>query len=173
MLSGEQILNYLGNRIIIHPFDPEAIRGATYNLRVGDFVWVHRGSNKPEEQRDILPLAPSRAETGKRFDIPANSVVSLLTKEVLYVDNLIAGLFHSKVDMVTKGFSHVSTTLDPGWIGPLAITMRNQTEHTIPLWRNETFVKVSFFKLARPAFLTWNLKRRPPNSPHKRRCCGG
>lgn len=151
MLRGEEIIGSLGKNIIIHPFNENQLRGTTYNLRVGKYVWLHATSSLDySTQSKSLPLEGIPTPTGRRFDIPPGALVSIMTEEVVWVDNTVAGLFHSKVDMVTKGFSHISTTLDPGWIGPLLITMCNYSSRTLLLWQGETFVKLSFHKLSRP-----------------------
>jgi len=153
MLTGEEILAALGKHIIIYPFDPDELRGSNYNLKVGRFVWLHPGPGAPSP---VWPLEGVLTATGRRFDIPPGALVSVLTEEVVYVDDTVAGLFHSKVDMVTKGFSHISTTLDPCWIGPLLITMQNCSATTLALWQGETFVKLSFHRLSRPTKVRHN-----------------
>lgn len=156
MLSGEQILKYLGNRIIIHPFEPRHLRGATYNLTVGGFVWLHPKTQKQREAGNMPPMKPKRQGSGFVYEVPGNGLVTILTKEVLVVDNTLAGQFHSKVDMVTKGFSHISTTLDPDWKGPLLITMKNHTEFSVKLWEGETFIKVTFHRLSKATLYRHN-----------------
>lgn len=152
MLTYEEIIEALGDSIIIYPLDLDQLRGANYNLKVGRFVWLHDQRTQASEpsQSKILPMEGVQADTGIRYDIPPGSLVSVMTREVLAVDKSTTGLFHSKVDMVTKGFSHISTTLDPDWIGPLLITMYNCSPLTISLWQDETFVKVAFYRLSRP-----------------------
>lgn len=158
MLTGEDILASLGKHIIIYPFDSKrGLRSSNYNLKVGKFVWLHPGPEESSSRQTLrLPLEGISTEAGRRYDIPPGALVSILTKEVVWVDNTVAGLFHSKVDMVTKGFSHISTTLDPGWKGPLLITMRNCSTVTLPLWEGETFVKLSFHRLSHPTKIGHN-----------------
>lgn len=157
MLIGEEIQGALGKHIIIYPFDPSQLRGSNYNLKVGKFIWLHQDPMTPgSSQILLLPLDGVSTRTGRRFDIPPGASVSVLTKEIVYIDNTLAGLFHSKVDMVTKGFSHISTTLDPGWTGPLLITMKNNSAVDLPLWQEETFVKLSFHRLSRPTKIIHN-----------------
>ena len=151
MLADEEILDALGKHIIIHPFDSDQLRGSNYNLKVGQFVWLHQDPVTPDSRGILLlPVNGVSTSTGRRFDIPPGALVSILTEEVVYVDNTVAGLLHSKVDMVTKGFSHISTTLDPVWIGPLLITMKNNSAADLRLWQGESFVKLSFHRLASP-----------------------
>jgi ABC-type multidrug transport system fused ATPase/permease subunit len=73
-----------------------------------------------------------------------------LTKESLWVSGRIGGTFHSKVSLVSKGFSHISTTLDPGWYGPLLITIRNNTDKEMPIPVGATFVTLIFSTVKTP-----------------------
>ncbi len=148
ILSAEEIETILGRDIIIYPFNKKQIRGAAYNLRVGPFIWPH--SNSRDSGGTGLPLVPAVEPNGRKFTIPPGELVSVMTQEVVYVSRSICGFFHSKVDMVTKGFSHISTTLDPNWIGPLLITLQNSSRLALPLWEGETFVKLSFHRLVAP-----------------------
>ena len=43
------------------------------------------------------------------------------------------GTFHSKVKIVSNGFGHISTTLDPDWKGPLLIALNNPSSRRIKL----------------------------------------
>jgi deoxycytidine triphosphate deaminase len=157
MLSGEEIRESLGASIIIHPFDPEKLRGACYNLRVGKYVWLHPYVDAGGQlHASATLLRATEKATGRQFIIPPGAIACILTEEIVGVDATVAGLLHSKVDMATKGFSHVSTTLDPGWIGPLLITMRNERYEPLELWEHETFVKISFYKLSRPTAVVHN-----------------
>lgn len=150
MMTGEEIVECLGKAIIIYPFDEKRLRGACYNLRVGRFVWLHPyKDDKGALVSSQTPLDGELKPSGRVFRIPPGAVACVLTEETVFVDEGIAGMFHSKVDMVTKGFSHISTTLDPGWIGPLLVTMHNCRAEPIDLWQGETFVKMSLHKLAK------------------------
>jgi len=161
MLSREEILSVLGVNIIIHPFDVAYLRGAAYNARVGEFVWLRPGANSlPGSHRNPYPVKPEEISTkGRLYRIPPGSIVYIMTKEIFHVDGSIAGLLHSKVDLVSKGFTHISTTLGPNWIGPLFIALQNVTSDTLPLWEGETILKVIFFRLHEPT------KFQPNNFP--------
>jgi deoxycytidine triphosphate deaminase len=161
MLSREVLLSLLGENVIIHPFELAHMRGAAYNARVGDFVWLRPGANSPSgTQRSRIPIIPEVIESkGRVYRIPSGAMVYLLTKEVFYVDGSIAGLIHSKVDTVSKGFTHISTTLGPNWIGPLFVALQNVTSDTIPLWEGETILKVVLFRLPEPTMF------QPNNQP--------
>ena len=152
MLSGEDIRLELGRGLIFFPYDPQELQGSTYNLKVGEFVWLHPAAQGPGRP-DTLPMAGVLRNGRREFDIPPSSTVSVLTREIIFLDHAFGGLVHSKVGVVTQGFSHVSTTLDPGWIGPLLITMQNASPRVLVLQRDATFVTLTFFRLSSPTAL--------------------
>jgi len=144
LLTGEEIVTALGKHIIIYPFDRQALAGTTYNLRVGRFAWLHDPSPTG------LPIEPSTDGRGNlTFVIPPGTVISVLTEEAIYLDSLMGGLVHSRVGLVSRGFSHVSTIVDPTWIGPLLITFQNCSRTPQPLRIGEALVKLTFHRLAR------------------------
>jgi|SRR6266480_3970970 len=136
LLSDVDIKKALGKDIVIEPFNSDSLTPVGYDLAIGDFVFSLE-HNMLELQNDY-------------YIIPSKNTVQILTKESLWVSRRIAGTFHSQVELVSRGFSHISTTLDPGWYGPLLITMRNNTEKDIPLKVGSPFVTLLFFKVRTP-----------------------
>ncbi|MFB4324447.1 hypothetical protein RB298_19090, partial [Priestia sp. BR_2] len=63
--------------------------------------------------------------------IEPHDTVLILTREAVKVSREIAGTFHSKVGIVSSGFGHISTTLDPLWQGPLLISLNNPTDRRL------------------------------------------
>ncbi len=136
VLTDVDIIKALGKDIVIEPFTPDFLTPVGYDFSVGDFVYsLEDGLLEPRNDCYILP---------------AKSTVQILTKESLWVSGRIAGTFHSKVSLVSKGLSHISTTLDPGWYGPMLISMRNNTNKGFPLKVGSTFVTLVFFKVQTP-----------------------
>lgn len=136
MLTDVDIKRYLGKHIVIEPFESDSLSPIGYDFRVGEFLF--------SLEHGLLIL-----EDGI-YNLPAQSTIQILTKESLWVSSRIAGTFHSRVSLVSIGLSHISTTLDPGWYGPLLITMRNNTTHTIPLKENMPFVTLIFYRVSTP-----------------------
>jgi deoxycytidine triphosphate deaminase len=136
ILSDSDIKNLLDKEIVIQPFDENSLTPIGYDLRVGEFVF--------SLDRGLL-----RHSNGLYF-IPPKNTVQILTMESLWVSNKIAGTFHSMVSIASKGLSHISTTLDPGWYGPLLITLRNNTNSKIALEVGSSFVTLIFYRLSKP-----------------------
>jgi deoxycytidine triphosphate deaminase len=136
ILSDRDIRKLRGRDIVIEPFTDKSLSPVGYDFRVGDFVLsVEEGIISPSD--------------GK-YSLPASSTVQLLTRESIWVSHRIAGTLHSRVSLVSKGLSHVSTTLDPGWFGPLLITVRNNLKEPIVIRTNEPIVTLVFYYLRTP-----------------------
>jgi deoxycytidine triphosphate deaminase len=138
MISSHGIKRKLGKEIFIYPFQKSRLKGVGYNFAVGDFAWSLM-SKKP-----MITDGENR-EAG--YWVKPNETALVLTKEVLAVSKRIGGTFHSKVDRVSEGFSPISTTLDPGWIGPLLIAITNMGTERRKLKLGESFVTVIFNEL--------------------------
>ncbi|MDD2665583.1 MAG: hypothetical protein PHI74_01290 [Methanocellales archaeon] len=135
-MTDVDIKKALGKDIVIEPFSGRSLTPVGYDFRVGDFLFsLEHGLLEPKEGVYLLP---------------PKSTVQIMSKESLWVSNRIGGTFHSKVSLVSKGLSHISTTLDPGWYGPLLITVRNNLDKEIPIKTMDPFVTLVFFKVSTP-----------------------
>lgn len=102
--------------IYISPFRSENLTAAGYNLQVSDIIISTRSG---------LPLKIYTSGQYRYVDVPANDTVLITTVESIFVGPQIMGTFHSRVSIVSQGFGHISTTLDPTWCGPLLIAVNN------------------------------------------------
>ncbi len=138
MFSDQDIKNNLGKNIVIHPFREEDLTPVGYNLRPSDFVF------------SVIKKELIKANDGI-YEIPPNDTVLILTEETVWVSGRVAGTFHSKVGLVSKGFGHISTTLDPNWKGPLLIALNNPTSTSLQLPADKSFVTLIFYEVKTPA----------------------
>src|SRR5437764_4868533 len=125
---------------MIYPFRKKRLKGVGYNLSVGPYAWS-LGAKAP-----VAETADKRA-----YVVPAGDTALVVTNETLWVSSKVGGTFHSKVDRVSEGFSSISTTLDPEWIGPLLIAITNLTTNPINLRKDDSFATVAFYRLSSPA----------------------
>lgn len=102
--------------IYISPFCKENLTAAGYNLQISDIIISTKTG---------LPLKIDSSGQKRYVDVPANDTVLITTVESIFVGPQIMGTFHSRVSIVSKGFGHISTTLDPTWCGPLLIALNN------------------------------------------------
>jgi hypothetical protein len=81
------------------------------------------------------------------FRIPSGATVQILTKEAMSLSSKVVGTVHSRVLLVSRGLSHISTTIDAGWSGPLLITTTNFSGGYIAVSPGQTFATVMFHTL--------------------------
>jgi len=130
-LSDRDILKCIENEeIVIYPFEEKNLTPLGYNFTPSEFILSL--NNK-------LLVKIYNNEEEKYCFIEPNDTVLILTREAITVSKRISGTFHSKVGVVSKGFGHIATTLDPLWQGPLLISLNNPTNKKIKL----TIAKIS------------------------------
>lgn len=67
----------------------------------------------------------NKGKEGPFITIPPRSTISVESNELIKLGTKLGGLVTSKVRMVSYGYSHISTTIDPGWDGRLILTFTN------------------------------------------------
>jgi deoxycytidine triphosphate deaminase len=148
LLSDRDIKQLLNREILIYPFKDDDLTPIGYNLNPSNFVFSLQSKELVREKNGF-------------FDIKPHDTVLILTKEAVWVSKKIAGTFHSKVGVVSTGFGHISTTLDPGWNGLLLISLNNPTNSRLQLSVNNSFVTLLLYQLKTPALKKHdNLPRR-------------
>ncbi len=108
---------HTGN-LYIAPYSEEQLQPSGYNLTPTRFFY----SNK---RKGFLPVVENSDEVYVIID--ANDTVLVRTRESIAVSSSLSGAFFSKVKIVSEGFGHISTTLDPSWEGQLLISLSNPT----------------------------------------------
>lgn len=136
LLTDIDIRKILNEDIIIEPFNEGSLTPIGYDFSVGDFIF--------SLQRRLLQ------SQGGKYEIQPKETIQVLTAEALWVSGRIAGTFHSKVSLVSKGFSHISTTLDPLWKGRLLITFTNNSDRILTLGQGDKFVTLLFYFVHSP-----------------------
>jgi deoxycytidine triphosphate deaminase len=127
--------------ILIFPFDKRNIKGASYNFTVGQFAY--RVPKDPDgEYKSVYD------SVNRRIILPPKSTVLVATNESIWVSHKIAGTYHSKVKLVSKGIGHIGTTLDPNFLGVALIALHNISDNEVFLEpEKDTFVSVTFHYL--------------------------
>lgn len=132
-LSNVDIEREIGKNIYIYPFSKGKLRGASYNLTASKLAW------SLQTKKSIYD-----AQT-KKLIIPKQSTVLIETNEAIWVSLKIAGTYHSKVALVSKGLSHIGTTLDPEYVGSSLIAVHNNSDQDVSLIPEvDTFVTLVF-----------------------------
>ena len=132
-LSNVDIEKEIGSNIYIYPFSRSKLRGASYNLTASKLAW------SLQTKKSIYD-----AQTNKLI-IPKQSTALIETNEAIWVSLKIAGTYHSKVAWVSKGLSHIGTTLDPEYVGSSLIAVHNHSDQDVSLTPEvDTFVTLLF-----------------------------
>ena len=110
--------------IFIYPMLQECVTPIGYNFCPSEIIISTRTG---------LPIDIYN-KNGKKYAVVApHDTVLVSTREYVAVSQNIMGTFQSKVKIVSGGFGHISTTLDPGWRGPLLIALNNPTSRKLQL----------------------------------------
>ncbi len=139
--------------IMISSYENKNLTPLGYNLTPTRFVFSIK-------KRTIEKIHEKDCE--EYVNIRPSDTVLILSRESLFVSQRIMGTFHSKVGMVSSGFGHIGTTLDPLWEGPLLFAINNPTAKRIKLVlskidrdtnlrKHKSFVTVIFQSLVSPA----------------------
>ncbi len=134
--------------LVINPLDDECITPVGYDARIGNIAYLIY----PDGSYKVVDID---SEGELRIDGRTTALIG--TREYIELSGKIAGAIHSKVTLVSKGLSHISTTLDPGWKGKLLIQIHNHLDVTQILEPDETFCTLVFYEL-----------KTETESPHKK-----
>lgn len=135
ILSDRDIKKELGKNIYLSPFHSANLKGGSINLTASKYGW------SLETKKSIYD--PQQ----KALVIPPNGTALIETEEAIYVSQHIGGSYHSKVTLVSKGISHISTTLDPGWVGSSLIALHNNSSSEVQIPVGSSFVTIIFHYL--------------------------
>lgn len=123
VLSDRKIKKAIENGdIYIAPFDEAQLQPTGYNLTPTRFFYSTK-------KKKFLPVVENSDEVYVIID--KNDTVLVRTRESVAVSSALSGAFYSKVKVVSEGFGHVSTTLDPNWEGQLLISLNNPTNRKL------------------------------------------
>lgn len=122
------------NGLLIEPYDPKYLTPVGYDLRVGieGFSWKNKRR---------IPI-----EQEGRIQIDANDTVVIRTLESVSLSKTVSATIHSIVsNVIPKGLSDISTTVDPGWKGKLLISVHNNRDSSTELRFGERLCTVCFY----------------------------
>lgn len=108
--------------VFIAPFVLSQLQPSGYNLTPTRFFYSTK-------KKRFLPIIEEEEETYVIID--KNDTVLVRTRESIAISQMLTGAFYSKVKVVSEGFGHVSTTLDPNWEGQLLISLNNPTNRKL------------------------------------------
>jgi deoxycytidine triphosphate deaminase len=141
------------NKIHIYPFLENNLTPVGYDLSVGDSY----ASAFKAGRIDI--------KEGERVTIKPGDTVLITTLEKIGMpqNRTVSALVLSKVSQVSKGLSHISTTIDPDWKGELLVAIHNPSRSSLTIGYRENFCTVVFFENKSPATKDCGKDQRRPD----------
>ncbi len=123
-------------KIGIEPFTEECLSPVGYDLSVGEqYSSALRGMGTISEDKPVI------IEPGDTV------LIFSLEKVKMPKSKLVSALILSKVSQVSKGLSHIATTIDPDWQeNYLLIAVHNHSIKNIKLEFKERFCTIVFFE---------------------------
>lgn len=130
-----------GNAIFIRPLNRDQLESPnnaniTYDLRVG------------QEYRDHRELDKSTLDETTAISLLPGMAVLIETEEEFHVPKTTFGVIVPKVDLLQRGVSNTGSKVDPGYRGPLVVTVFNLGKKACTLKRGDAFCSVFFMTTA-------------------------
>lgn len=136
VLTDADILQQLNSTdgLRIRNLDEDYLTPVGYDLRAGGLC-VSSADGKlqilaKDEKIALKPGSTTLISTLEEIEMPMNRGLS--------------GFIFSKVSLVSKGLSHVSTTIDPDWKGRLVIAIHNHSRSAIEISFGQPFCTLVF-----------------------------
>jgi dCTP deaminase len=144
--SGETIAHRLGTDKLVDPPSYDSIDKSSYQLTVGDEVFVSPASATDPKYRTKRQLKP-----GQTFEIPPGQFALLLTAEIVSVpQDAIAFISTRSKETKFRGLINVSGFhVDPGYHGKLIFAMFNAGPSSIHVTRGDALFAIFFADLDR------------------------
>ncbi len=135
-------------KLLITEFNEDSLTPVGYDLGVGQrylkmYSKIREFSNL--EENDKLTILP-------------NEIVAIETEEFIGMpqNRSYSGIIVSKVTLVERGLSNISTSVDADWKGKMIITIINHSKKKIIIERKQPFCTMILFSNERPAKKTCN-----------------
>jgi dCTP deaminase len=137
-----------GNAVLIQELDEAQLMAAkvsntSYDLRVGSQYRDHR-------ERGIKQIP-----TGGTVTFHPGAALIIQTEETLHLPSSMYGTIAPKVTLLQRGLSSTFSKVDPGYPGPLLITVFNLGKKTVTLRRGEPFCALTMLEV-RPGARVYN-----------------
>lgn len=129
------------NKLTIFPYDDDCLTPVGYDLRVGNLY------------ASSLRKLPINLQKDEIINIHPRETVLIYTLEKIEMpmNGTLTGLISSKVTEVSKGLSHLSTTVDADYNGRLLIAVTNNSSKNVELIYEQKFCTIVFFKNESPS----------------------
>jgi deoxycytidine triphosphate deaminase len=139
VLIDKDILRFVNEgKLFTAGFSADQLSGSAYDLRAGDTLTSRQRSQRFDLAKADFILLPGETVTVQSF-------------EQLNLENpMCMALILSSHRDVSQGVFHPTTSIDPGFSGPLTITMINLGNVGYRLRRHDRIAKVVFMQVSTP-----------------------
>jgi len=136
VLSSRDIkIKLLQGHITIYPLEKDTIDSAGIEVTASKFAWKYNEEAKKKNEKEwtqIKIISKKVIEDGKEVEkefipVPSRTSVIVVTNEIIYLNNTVAGACYSKVRVAWDGLSLLATPMKPGRCEKLLIVIQNQT----------------------------------------------
>ena len=149
ILTDDEMERLISEEKLISPFDPALLSGCSYDLRVG---------GKLTSRNKLSSFDLSKSD----YVVESGECVTVDTLESIDLRNLaVFGVVANKHSLVATGLFHPITTIDPGFRGPLALTLFNLGNVRFTVRKGELIAKVFFTALATAPSRVYGVSQRP------------
>lgn len=132
VVDGETIKSLIGSECLLKGAIPENVSVASYDLSLGDNVWI---------QGTFINLSEENAY----LKIPAYSYAIVSAREIAALPNFICGRFDLKVSLFFQGVVLSNgPQVDPGYRGALFCMLYNGSDNSVAIARGEHFSTIEF-----------------------------
>ncbi len=151
MLSYVDIKKEIGKNIFVYPLHISSIKSNSLDMHASRFAWSLSTKQSTVQGDDIVIF-------------PGDTVL-IYTEESIFVSEKIGGSYHSKVTLVSKGLSHISTALDAQYMGSSLIAIHNYSNTEYRMRVGSEFVTLHFWYLNSPIYPQARLHDNDPGHP--------
>jgi deoxycytidine triphosphate deaminase len=117
---------------------------ASYEIRVGGFFEILRFEGS------TVSHLPREADAGSSIEISPGSTVLITAEEVFRIPTDVFAKVTTVGQIFSSGLAAENTFADPGYTGPLYITVSNISTRTLSIKKGDPLARVEFHRLAQP-----------------------
>jgi len=147
LLNKTDIAKYVAKTGMIYPFDPNKLKPASYEVKMGNEVlyWDEKG-----QEKHLTELKPKNT-----IKIRQNSITYVGVETKFFLPLYIALRFNLIITHVHRGLLlGTGPLIDPGFNGVLMIPIHNLTTNDYTIRSGDDLIAVEFTKLSPDSYLT-------------------
>lgn len=156
LLNSADIQDYVLTTGMIHPWDPENLKSASYEAKIGEICtyWEPDGTKKVERLKN----------DHETFTLKPNSIAFVEIEPTFRLPDYIALRFNLKITNVYRGLLlGTGPLIDPTYEGKIFIPLHNLTSNSYTFEKGEGLIWVEFTKISRNR--RWHYEVGSPQLP--------